>query len=254
MMQKAPTRPPEPWIGRRVPRAPALTASLAFHLVLFVFGFAQAPGELISGGQASGGPVGPAFAVTLVTLKAPEASELQRAEQVNGLKLGLHPDPASAPLPASTDADPLTRLAQRLQTTSAAASGRRADRPVPRDQGAPSAADAELSNARGQLRDHASAEVGGGDAASSGDLWNAIAPCWRKLDYRGQEAVTIEVTLDDRGRLRGPPIVIRSPAALLTERRLKAEAAALSALTACVPRGPRRWAVNSHRIEFPSVP
>lgn len=254
MTQAAPARRPPPRLRRPIRRGPALAVSLLFHLVLFVFGFAQASGELISGGQAGGGPIGPAFAVSLVTLQGPEAGELQRSEQVDGLKFRVRPGASGPPLPTSTDADPLPRLAQRLQTTSAAASGRRADRPAPRDQGAPIPSDADLSNARGQWREHTSGEVGGGEAASSGDLWNAIAPCWRKLNYRGQEAVTIEVILDDRGRLRGPPVVIRKPTALLTERRLRSEANALAALTACMPRGSRRWAANSHRIAFPAAP
>lgn len=66
--------------------------------------------------------------------------------------------------------------------------------------------------------------------------------------------MTIEVKLDDGGQLRGPPVVIRSTTALLTERRLKFEANALAALAACMPRGSRVIAANSQRIEFPAAP
>lgn len=254
MTQGALTPLSKPRGRRKLRQAPALLASAAFHVFLFIFVFAQASGEMISGGQAAGGPIGPAFAVTLVSLQGPELAEHVRSEQIAGLKFRVPPDGSGPPLPTSRAADPLTRLAERLQTTSAATSGFRPKRPLLDDQGSPSPADARPSNSHGERREHASADVGGGDAASSGDLWNAIAPCWRRLDYRGQEAVTIQVSLDSRGQLRGPPTVIRNAAALLTERRLKSEANALAALEACIRRGSGRWTANSHQIEFPETP
>jgi hypothetical protein len=92
------------------------------------------------------------------------------------------------------------------------------------------------------------------NAASTGSLWGAVEPCWRNLGFRSQAAVTIEVTLNDKGRLRSPPTVVRGTTALLNEPRLKSEANALAALAACMPRGDERLAGNSFRLEFPATP
>jgi hypothetical protein len=67
-------------------------------------------------------------------------------------------------------------------------------------------------------------------------------------------AVTIEVALDAKGSLRGPPRVMRDATALLSAPRLKSEANALMALTACMPRGDLELAGKSYRLEFPATP
>jgi hypothetical protein len=67
-------------------------------------------------------------------------------------------------------------------------------------------------------------------------------------------AVTIEVSLDATGSLRGPPRVMRDAAALLSDPRLKSEANALMALSACMPRGDLGLAGKSYRLEFPATP
>jgi hypothetical protein len=46
-------------------------------------------------------------------------------------------------------------------------------------------------------------------------------------------------------------VILRGNAAL-DERRLTAEAAALQALSACLPRGDLRFSSRSYRLNFPS--
>ena len=84
-------------------------------------------------------------------------------------------------------------------------------------------------------------------AVSTGTLWGE--PCWR--DLRGQEAVSLEVVVDGRGALQGPHKVMRDASARLTEPRLKSEANALAALSACLPRGGAR--AGRYELAFPAT-
>lgn len=65
--------------------------------------------------------------------------------------------------------------------------------------------------------------------------------------------MTIEVSLDGRGRLAGPPQALRPAAAILGDPRLKSEANALAALSACLPRGEVRVRGGRYRLEFPAT-
>ena len=78
-----------------------------------------------------------------------------------------------------------------------------------------------------------------------------VEPCWRNLGFRGQEAVSLEVVVDGRGALQGPPKVVRDITARLTEPRLKSEANALAALSACLPRGGAR--AGRYELAFPAT-
>ena len=67
----------------------------------------------------------------------------------------------------------------------------------------------------------------------------------------GQEAVSLEVMVDGRGALQVPPKVLRDASARLTEPRLKSEAGALAALSACLPRGGARG--GRYELAFPAT-
>ena len=69
---------------------------------------------------------------------------------------------------------------------------------------------ARLSPARSR-RTPTGAEADGeaSGAVSTGTLWGVVEPCWRNLGFRGQEAVSLEVVVDGRGALQGPPKVVR---------------------------------------------
>ena len=65
------------------------------------------------------------------------------------------------------------------------------------------------------------------------------------------EAVSLEGVVDGRGALQGPPKVMRDASARLTEPRLKSEANALAALSACLPRGGAR--AGRYELAFPAT-
>lgn len=200
---------------------------------------------------ASEADMGPAMAVSLVTL----------TKQV--------PTPSAAP------ADPLSVLTARLQSSEppvytapkkkpgSTALNAMVDRlvqqaPAPAAPSpAPSAAQIVRTSATESPQQpaaapkqgpHADGQADGG--AATGNLWGQIEPCWRNLGGRVAVPVSLQVTLDANGHLARPPVILRGNAAL-DERRLTAEAAALQALGACLPRGDPRLSGRIYRLDFP---
>lgn len=74
-----------------------------------------------------------------------------------------------------------------------------------------------------------------GSDASAGDLMGQVRPCWSRLPDRSLVPVTLAVTLDAQGRLATPPRIIRPSTTPPDQRRLIAEARALTAIAACLP-------------------
>ena len=102
------------------------------------------------------------------------------------------------------------------------------------DQGADSPAGKPDAKARNAAR-APQPQDGPGATASSGDLWGEIEPCWRRLPDQSRVRVTLDIELDDSGRIARPPTIVRPTDAAPNETRLIAEARALAAITACVP-------------------
>jgi len=241
---------------RRLRRAGAVVTSLAIHAAIFVVAFSGASGALVSAGGAGGAPTGPVFTVTVVS--TPQLSSVPRTSDA-----GLKPLFAKFRLAngeavvvdrrkASSDVASLIETVQKAQA---------------RPQAISSSHGIQVADARGSPRpSQATAPIGEGanadqadpgqvrGSASTGKLWGAIEPCWRNLGARGRVPVTLEVALDGTGDLRTPPKVIRSNTALLNEPRLQAEASALAAVAACVPRGDLRFSGKVYRLEFPGQP
>lgn len=90
--------------------------------------------------------------------------------------------------------------------------------------------------------------------ASAGDLWGQVEPCWRRLAGRSTVPVTLEVTLDGKGGLAGPPRIVRPEGGRPSEQRLLAEARALEAIRACLPYNTPAVTVMGrvHRLAFGS--
>lgn len=242
-------------------RGAVFTGSALFHVALFLVAFSRAAGSLVSAGDAGGGPQGPVFAVSLVRLQAPaRADETEAAAEARPLLMKLRHVTAANGIPLQTapEKSPLQALAERLSAQSRPAAAPEHPFPAQRVQlqGAYVPDDTRVSDARSRrARTDTGADGETADSASTGSLWGAIEPCWANLGFRGQVPVTIDVVLDGRGSLKGPPKVIRNPSARLTEPRLKSEANALAALAACMPRGGDvRVAGNSVRLEFPATP
>lgn len=96
----------------------------------------------------------------------------------------------------------------------------------------------------------------GADAAkpgSVGGLWGVVQPCWKKLGKSSTRPVTLEVSLDDRGQLSVAPKVLRPVGNRVDEEQLRAEALAITALSACMPRSAPRWGGRVYRLEFSTV-
>jgi hypothetical protein len=107
------------------------------------------------------------------------------------------------------------------------------------------------SNSNRDGEDAATADRAGGRAGSTGGLWGQIEPCWTRLRGRASVPVTIEIALDAAGKLSTPPKIIRAAGVTPDQRRLQAEALALSALTACMPHGgDLRFSGKTYRIDF----
>jgi hypothetical protein len=240
-------------------RAAIFAASAAVHVGLFFIAFSRLAGDLVSAGDAGGGPQGPVFAVTLVRLPAPVVSDrAEAASQAQPFLIKLRKTAATEGIPVPVDQRPsqfaalADRLASRTEATSSSAFRALADRVQP--QGA-YVQDYHLSDARSQkARTDTGADGDSNRSASTGRLWGAIEPCWRNMGFRGQVPVVVDVAIDGRGGLARPPTVVRSSTALLSEVRLKSEANALAALAACMPRGDVRAAAGKFRIEFPGSP
>jgi len=245
---------------KRVRRAAIFAACAGLHVGLFLVAFSRAAGDLVSAGDAGGGPAGPVFAVSLVRLPAPSAAaEAEASAELRPLLMKLRNASATEGIavPTGSQSSQFAALADRLSARDrpAASPDRRfpADRVQPQGSQVPD--DERLSDARSRkARTDTGTDGETSNAASTGALWGAIEPCWRNLGFRGQVPVTIEVALDGKGGIRRPPTVVRAPTALLSEVRLKSEANALAALAACMPRGDVRVAANRYRLEFPATP
>jgi len=246
---------------RRTGRQAAIAAvSALFHVGLFLVAFSRASGQLVSAGDAGGGPVGPVFAVSLVPDPARKSAETPTPEQAlasSPFKLRPTPRPDGIPLAQAHRRSAFAALAERLSSPRPTAATPEQRFPADRAQrqGSYTPDDRRLSDARSRKApadQDADGSARGG--ASTGALWGAIEPCWRNLDFKGQVPVTIDLTLNGKGGFRGPPRIVRSDAALLSEARLKSESNALAALAACLPRGDGRIAGAQYRLEFPGTP
>ena len=115
---------------------------------------------------------------------------------------------------------------------------------------APPPSGGEASGTRPGQRSDQSAKAPTAGAASSGDLWGQIAPCWKPRSAAVRTAVTLSVTLDKAGRLTIPPVIQRPRNAPPDEARLRAEASALAAIALCLPDGDIRFGGKTFQLHF----
>ena len=227
--------------SRSLRRVWATAASLLFHLITVLVIFGTASGDLVSGGGVAGGDGDPAISVTLV------GSDLRPPTQDAGAAMALqvrHDISTDSPLlVADTVEDP--QMAALLQGVRG-----KAARETSQDPGA------RAPGPRAEARKGGLAEIDrevrgpDGAATSTGALWGQIAPCWRALPVEAQAPVSFEVVLDSTGTLRRPPRIIRPSDQAVPEVRLQAEARALAALGACMPRHDMRFAGGVYRLDF----
>jgi len=89
-----------------------------------------------------------------------------------------------------------------------------------------------------------------GTTAGAGDLWTAIAPCWKRVAGEDTLPVTLEISFTAGGALAKPPVIDRAADAAITPQSLRSEAQALSALAQCgaYPMAAGRSGV---KVDFP---
>jgi len=89
------------------------------------------------------------------------------------------------------------------------------------------------------------------NSASMNDLWKAIAPCWHRMADKNTLSVTLSVSFSPLGNLSKPPVIVRDPAARLTDQQLRSESLAINALAQC---GPYLMAFgqNDVSVQFPA--
>ena len=225
---------------KRRRRAAGLAGSALLHTLFLLLCAASLKGaQITGGGGAADGEVN-AINVSLAGLKGPRADpSAQSAAALNALFLkiraqqqaGLAAQDKQKPLPQ----DNLARLFDVVADHPATKGGGQSDT----DQGGSgsqvSAADKDAPQKLGPAK--APPRPGSGSAASAGDLWGQIQPCWDRLPAVASVPVSLEITLDARGLIATPPKIVRSGGAP-DERRLISEARALAAITACVPYRP----------------
>lgn len=252
--QEGQGRHPQP--SRR--RTLAVAGSLGAHLLMFALAFSSASGDLVSASGRSGGPEGPVFEVTLVSLPSSTASAAAiGAPRVLTARSSTSAMPVAPPSPIGGTTSGLQSLFETLRSQQArppsTPSATAQSRVPPQGVRSPSPGPSSES-VRPRLDRHTDADGDLTGSESTGALWGAIEPCWRNLGVRGRVPVVLEVALNATGDLRRPPRIVRDPAALLTEPRLQAEATALAAIAACAPRGDLRLSNRVIRLEFPAAP
>lgn len=235
-------------------RTLGVAASLAVHALLAFGLFGAAQGDLIATyeGAADLGEV----TVTLVRPRyvtaTPEADVADR--QLTPLFARYDTGQPPIVLPDQTRPKGLSALFQRLAPGEPAPPAQArtetvAETRIPVPQANTTGNDDRDARARGEA-----GRSTGADAAkpgSTGGLWGAIQPCWRRMAKPGAMPVTLEVKLGADGKLAEAPKVLRALGVRSSEEnRLQSEALAISALAACMPRAEGRFGQDTYRLEF----
>lgn len=245
---------PAPAVRKSRRQGLAVAGSLAAHIAIFFGVFAAASGSVVSASGSAGGPDGPVFTVTLVTLPSNSSAGRAGGPKILNAKLSA-PTPDAVLATAGSPSPGLQGLFETLRS-------QQVRTPSPHLQasampkGARSPADAPASESPRPQSDRKSDADGtaAGSESTGGALWGAIEPCWRNLGAGGRVPVVLEIALNGRGDLRSPPKIVRDPAAVLNEPRLQSEATALAAVAACAPKGDLRLSNRTFRVEFPATP
>jgi hypothetical protein len=246
---------------RRWRDAAALVASLIFHAAIFTLLFGSLKGGPVTGGGASGETDSEAHTITisLAGLRgAPHEATAAPADDMQALFAKIRSEQST--LAASDTPTPprgnVAKLFDVVEPDSKAvdtANGGAGRADV--DQGGRGATAAVDANARadpgakGQGPHHV---AGPGSDASAGKLWLQIRPCWSQLPNVSSVPVTLEISLNDQGRIAVPPKIMRESTGAPDQARLIAEARALTAVTACVPYHPAALSGSTRlfRVEF----
>lgn len=220
----------------RTKRLTAILASVSLHLLVFAAIFIPlgrtALDEDWSESQAG------VMKITLVGPPVHEAAIGSSTDAVALLKARLTQAPdgiAASPQDSSTAA--LQNLGERLRATAVPLQEVR-----PQPASAPAAANA--------LDEIAAEGAGAGDAAGRGEVGRAVDPCWRRFAGSSRRPVRLSISLDHRGRLAAPPVILRPKSEPIDELRLRSEAAAVAAVGACLAAQHVAVAAGTYLLEL----
>jgi hypothetical protein len=195
-------------------RSMAVALSLLLH-ILFLWLLLPHARQALSGGGSHGVGVGGGtgetwYAVDLRTLPSPALATKVKAPEGTAAEALDPPDPAVKP-----SVEPIQSVIAEKQSPA------KLDTPPPAE--AVSAAHPAAMAGAGQ----------DGTTMGAGDLWGAIAPCWKRVAGSDTLPVTLEITFTADGALAKPPVIDRASGSPITPQSLRSEAQALSALAQC---------------------
>jgi len=218
-------------------RTIAVAASVTVHLALGLLVLGSASGALVTGG-AGGSPEESAITVSLSGIvgsrQASASPDAERLKILYAKALQAQSDVDVTPDKTSQSQN-LAKLFDNIERDHAAQDSQNGTNGKS-DKGAQTGGGLQGKNSNNAVASRSAATaVGPGMAASSGGLWGQIEPCWQQMPNRSAVPVTLQIKLDDTGRIARPPVVIRPDTTHPDQRRLIAEARALAAISACLP-------------------
>lgn len=218
-------------------RTMAVIASISVHLALGLLVLGSASGTLVTGG-AGGSPEESAITVSLSGIagsrQASTSPNVERLKILYAKALQAQSDVEVTPDKTSQSQN-LARLFDNIERDHTAQDDRNGTNGKS-DKDAQTGGGLQGKNINNPVASRSAATaVGPGMAASSGGLWGQIEPCWQQMPNRSAVPVTLQIKLDDTGRIAKPPVVIRPDTNHPDQRRLIAEARALAAISACLP-------------------
>ena len=213
-------------------RVVALTGSLLLHILFILALLSPSPKGLSAGGSngvGNGPGSGEAYAaIDLYAVPSPAAiSAVKIRTELAADRLDA---PAAVAAPENPSVQAVTSDPQSLAPMVTATV----------------ASPAEVASIAQPAAAIAGAGQGGSTTGAGDDLWNAIAPCWKRVAAKDTLPVTLKITFAANGGLSTPPQIVRSDDIAITPQSLHSEALALAALAQC---GAYPMAANRRDVE-----
>ncbi len=230
---------------RRFLRATAASALIHVGFVLVVVW--SATGASFSGGGGAAGGAGDAVWVSLVGPVGSIARPKSEAVNAQAAEMDALMHRIRAVTPEALDADQSRPKGDVGKLFDEIAKAHPAQTP------AGEAGDSRQSQAAKGVQSQGKGVEGaatqrGDQGHAAGDVWGQIQTCWRP---EAVVPVTLEVVIDNRGRLTQPPKILRPEKASLDESRLRAEASAVRAVASCAPfKGGPLFGTRTYRFAF----
>ena len=202
-------------------RSIAVVGSVLLH-VAFLLALLQHPPKGLSGGGSGGTAVGAGTGESYTAVDLYAAPPMPAA--IPALKTTANPAADTLDTPDEAVKPPPNPLKTAVTDLPQLASPQTASSPLSADV-APSAQSAAAAMS--------GAGQSGTTAGAGDDLWNAIAPCWKRIAGQDTLSVTLKITFAANGGLSKPPVIVRDDKTPITPQSLRSEAQAIAALAQC---------------------